>query len=190
MSEKFDLVVIGAGTGGTGVARTCALAGWKVAIVDELQYGGTCMLRGCDPKKMLLGVTEGIDWFERMQENGLNTGRASIDWAKMMDFKRTFTGVMPARLEKGLSQLGIETLHGNARFNKNDSLQIADLELSAKYFLIATGAKPAKLGIPGEEYVTTSTDFLERKSSPERIVFDKRINCFHTIKCFNSLVIL
>lgn len=170
-TEEFDLIVIGAGTGGVGVARPCAKAGWKVAIVDELPYGGTCMLRGCDPKKMLIGVTEGIDWFERMHNNGLNGDSLSLDWNKMMAFKRTFTEVMPEKLEKGLMQMGIEVLHGNAKFNANGSLQIGDRKLSAEYFHIATGATPIKLNIPGEEYVTTSTDFLERESTPGRTVF-------------------
>ena len=61
-NEQFDLVVLGAGTGAVGVARPCAKAGWNVAIVDCLPYGGTCMLRGCDPKKMLVGFTAAIDW--------------------------------------------------------------------------------------------------------------------------------
>lgn len=169
--EEFDLVVIGAGTGGVGVARPCAKAGWKVAIVDELPYGGTCMLRGCDPKKMLIGVTEGIDWAERMEKNGLQAEDISIDWSKMMAFKRTFTGVMPKMLEKGLSRMGIEVLHGNARFTDRGSLQIGNRELEAKYFHIATGARPVTLGISGEEHLTTSTDFLERESTPKRIVF-------------------
>jgi len=59
-SHQFDLVMIGAGTGALGVARPCGSAGWKVAIVDYLPYGGTCALRGCDPKKMLVGVTEAL----------------------------------------------------------------------------------------------------------------------------------
>jgi len=171
MVEHFDLIVVGAGTGGVGVARRCAMAGWKVAIVDELPYGGTCMLRGCDPKKMLVGVTEGVDWSDRMAGNGLNALRTSVDWSKMMAFKRTFTDVMPDRLEQGLSHIGIEVLHGTARFNDRGSLQIENMELFAKYFLIATGAIPVALGIPGEEYISTSTDFLERESPPRRIVF-------------------
>ncbi len=169
--EKFDLVVIGAGTGGVGVARPCAKAGWKVAIIDELPYGGTCMLRGCDPKKMLIGVTEGIDWADRMKKNGLLSSDISIDWPKMMAFKRTFTGVMPTMLEKGLSRMGIEVLHGKARFTEAGSLQVGDRELEAKYYHIASGARPVTLGIPGEEHITTSTDFLERYFTPKRITF-------------------
>lgn len=169
--EQFDLIVIGAGTGGVGVARPCAKAGWKVAIVDELPYGGTCMLRGCDPKKMLIGVTEGVDWAERMNKNGLQPKKMSIDWLKMMAFKQSFTGVMPKRLEKGLSKIGVEVLHGNARYNDEETLQVGDRRLQAKHHHIATGAKPAALGIPGEKYISTSTDFLEFKDSPKRIVF-------------------
>jgi glutathione reductase (NADPH) len=63
--EQFDLVVIGTGSGAFGVAQACAEAGWKVAIVDSLPYGGTCALRGCDPKKMLVAVTEAMDWSQR-----------------------------------------------------------------------------------------------------------------------------
>lgn len=170
-AEKFDIVIIGGGTGGVGVARACAKAGWKVAIVDELPYGGTCMLRGCDPKKMLIGVVEGVDWFNRMENNGLNGNSISVDWQKMMAFKQTFTGIMPDKLEKSLSRMGIEVLHGSAKFIEGGNVEIGERILSVKYYHIATGAKPVKLNFSGEEYVTTSTDFLERESTPKRIVF-------------------
>jgi len=169
--EQFDLIVIGAGTGGVGVARPCAKAGWKVAIVDSLPYGGTCMLRGCDPKKMLIAVTEGIDWADRMKLKGLENNIMSINWPEMMKFKRTFTDVGPPMLEKGLGGDGVELLHGNARFTDEGTLRIGDTEYQSKYYHIASGARPQKLGIPGEEYLTTSTDFLERESTPQRIVF-------------------
>jgi glutathione reductase (NADPH) len=169
--EKFDLIIIGAGTGGVGVARPAAKAGWKVAIIDSEPYGGTCMLRGCDPKKMLIAVTEGVDLAGRMEGKGFENQGITVNWGKMMAFKRTFTGVMPAKLEKGLSHVGIETLHGDARFTDSGTLVVGEHELEAKYYHIATGARPATLGIPGEAYVTTSTDFLERESAPKRIVF-------------------
>tara|TARA_R110002050_G_scaffold252628_2_gene390878 strand:+ start:7812 stop:9179 length:1368 start_codon:yes stop_codon:yes gene_type:complete len=169
--EQYDLVVIGAGTGGVGVASPAVKAGWKVAIIDELPYGGTCMLRGCDPKKMLIGVTEGVDWNDRMKKNGLVGDAPEINWSKMMAFKRTFTEVMPKKLEKGLAHSGIETIHGTASFNDEGVLEVGERKLKAKNYHIATGARPMSLNIPGEEYVSSSTDFLELEHKPERIVF-------------------
>ena len=169
--EQFDLVVLGAGSGAVGVARPCVKAGWRVAIVDPLPYGGTCMLRGCDPKKMLVGVTEAIDWSDRMRGNGLRGDELAIDWAEMIAFKRTFTDVMPERLEQGLEKKGVTAVHGTARFTAPGIVQVGDRELHAKHFHIATGARPMTLGIPGEELLTTSTEFLELESIPSRIAF-------------------
>ena len=105
----FDLVVVGAGTGGNGVAYTAAAADWKVAIVDTLPYGGTCALRGCDPKKMMIAVTEGIEWATNMDGKGLVAKDMSIDWADMIAFKRTFTDRMPPTIEGGLQKSGVTT---------------------------------------------------------------------------------
>jgi glutathione reductase (NADPH) len=76
--EQFDLAVIGAGTAANAVARACTNAGWKVASVDSLPYGGTCALRGCDPKKMLVGVTEARDWSRRMTGKGLRSSELDL----------------------------------------------------------------------------------------------------------------
>jgi glutathione reductase (NADPH) len=169
--DQFDLVVVGAGTGGLGVARPCIKAGWKVAIVDRHPFGGTCMLRGCDPKKMLVAVTEALDSANRMSDHGLQGHKQSINWAEMMAFKRTWTDVMPGRLEKSLENLGAVLLHGVARFRTPEVLRVGDRELHARHFHIATGARPMTLDIPGEELVTTSTDFLELQTLPERVAF-------------------
>ncbi|MEI4263482.1 dihydrolipoyl dehydrogenase family protein [Roseovarius sp. D0-M9] len=172
MSDAFDydLIVIGAGTGGNGVARMTAAAGWNVASIDSLPYGGTCALRGCDPKKMLVAVTEGVDWAENLTGKGLKA-RVSIDWAEMMAFKRSFTNRMPGRIEAGLKKVGVTMLHGAARFTGSDTIELNGKTLHAKHFHIATGALPMTLDIPGEEHLITSTDFLELPERPERIVF-------------------
>lgn len=169
-THDYDLIVIGAGTGGNGVARMTASAGWKVASIDSLPYGGTCALRGCDPKKMLVAVTEGVDWAHNLSSKGLNA-QVSVDWAAMMAFKRTFTDAMPERIEAGLTKAGVTTLHGTAQFTGPDSIDLNGDTLRARHFHIATGARPMTLNIPGEEHLITSTDFLELPERPERIVF-------------------
>lgn len=166
----YDLIVIGAGTGGNGVARMTAAAGWNVASVDSLPYGGTCALRGCDPKKMLIGATEGVDWAENMAGKGLEA-QTSVNWPQMIAFKRTFTDNMPPRIEAGLKKAGIATLHGQARFTGRDTIELNGKPLRAKHFHIATGARPMTLNIPGEEMLTTSTEFLDLPDRPDRIVF-------------------
>jgi len=170
-NDKFDLVVIGAGTGALGVARACAKAGWKVAIVDCLPYGGTCALRGCDPKKMLVAVTEAIDWSARMRGNGFESHELSINWAKMIAFKRTFTDAVPKRLKDGFKKMGVLQLHDPAHFTDPGIVQVGDRELHARHFHIATGARPVTLDIPGEDLLTTSTEFLELEFLPKRVAF-------------------
>ncbi|MDB2550974.1 NAD(P)/FAD-dependent oxidoreductase [Paracoccus sp. (in: a-proteobacteria)] len=169
-SKEFDLIVIGGGTGGNGVARMAAGAGWKVASIDSLPFGGTCALRGCDPKKMLVAVTEGIEQARNLDGKGLKT-RPSVDWPDMIAFKRSFTDAMPGRIEGGLEKAGVTVLHGQARFTGPDRIVVNGETLSARHFHIATGARPMTLNIPGEELLATSTDFLELPERPDRIVF-------------------
>jgi glutathione reductase (NADPH) len=95
MSRKFDLVVIGTGSAASTVAHECRSAGWEVAIVDSRPFGGTCALRGCDPKKVLVGATEVVDWVRRMNGRGVRADDARIDWAELMRFKRSFTDPVP-----------------------------------------------------------------------------------------------
>jgi len=170
MRESFDLIVIGTGTGGSAVATQCRKAGWTVAIVDDEPFGGTCSLRGCDPKKILIGGAEVIAWHGRMRDHGL-VGAAAISWPELMAFKRTFTDPVPENSERKFRELGIETLHGEARFTDPDTVMADNRELTARHFVIASGAIPRPLGIPGEHLVASSTAFLELRTLPARIAF-------------------
>jgi glutathione reductase (NADPH) len=169
MAESYDLIVIGTGAGGSGPATRCHQAGWRVAIVDDQPYGGTCALRGCDPKRVLVGAAELTDWHRRMHDSGV-PGDARIDWAALMRFKRTFTEPVPTRVEAGFRKAGIVTYHGAARFTAEDRLIVGDRELEARHVVIASGAEPRPLDISGEDLVRTSTDFLELDTLPRRIV--------------------
>ena len=168
MRKKFDLVVIGTGSAASTAASKCRAAGWSVAVVDSRPFGGTCALRGCDPKKVLVGAAALIDWVRRMESTGDN---ARIEWPELMRFKRTFTDPVSKQREKSFAEAGIETFHGSARFTGPTNVQVGEDVLEGRHVLIATGAKPQKLNIPGEEHLTTSEQFLELDSLPRRIVF-------------------
>ena len=171
MNEEYDLFVIGAGMAGTTAANKCATQGWSVGIVDALPYGGTCALRGCDPKKILRRGAEVIDAARLMQDKGISNDGISIDWSALMRHKRGFTDAVPQGIENELTGNGVTTFHGRARFTGPNQLEIDGTEHRAKRFLIATGASPRPLNFPGHEYLIDSTEFLDLDSLPHRIVF-------------------
>ena len=171
--EKFDLVVIGTGVAALTVAHKCRSAGWKVAVIDSRPFGGTCALRGCDPKKVLVGAAEVIDMNKRMTGKGVKTyGVTAMDWQELMRFKRTFTEGVPQSREKSFQKAGISSFHGRAIFTGSRNVKVGNNEsLEGRYILIAAGAKPMKLNIPGEQYLTTSDQFLDLDQLPDQIVF-------------------
>src|SRR2546425_1106283 len=116
-THNFDLVVIGTGAAASTVAFECRSAGWRVAIVDARPFGGTCALRGCDPKKVLVGAAGVIDWTRRMMGKGIRSDQLHIDWPELIAFKRSFTAPVPKQREESFANAGIATFHGRARFD-------------------------------------------------------------------------
>jgi glutathione reductase (NADPH) len=170
MAKTYDLVVIGSGTAASVAANHCRNTGWRVAVIDHLPFGGTCALRGCDPKKVLVGAAEVVDHAGRMQNKGVAGGESRIDWRELMAFKRGFTSPVPAAVEQSFRKKGIDTYHGLARFRSDRTLQAGDDVLEFRFALIAAGAVPVRLGIPGEEHLISSADFLELDELPQRIL--------------------
>lgn len=171
MTPGYDLIVIGAGMAGVTAANKCAAAGWRVAIVDALPYGGTCALRGCDPKKILRRGAEIIDSARLMRGKGIDAAGLSINWADLIQRKHGFTDPVPRRMEDGLSGNGVDTLHGQARFTGPNTLAIGGISYQAAHFLIAAGARPRPLEFPGHEHLVDNTDFMELPELPRRILF-------------------
>jgi glutathione reductase (NADPH) len=141
MMAGYDLIVIGAGMAGVSAANKCA-GGWRVAIVDALPYGGTCALRGCDPKKILRRGAEIIDSAWLMRGKGIDDADLSISWRDLITHKNGFTDHVTQGIEDGLSSNGIDTLHGQARFTSTHTVAIDGRSYEAAHFLIATGARP------------------------------------------------
>ncbi len=170
MSRTFDLVVIGSGSAASPAMR-CREAGWEVAVIDSRPYGGTCALRGCDPKKVLVGATEAVEQVRRLEGKGVRSRQFGIDWAELMRFKGTIIESVPEGRRGSFSEAGIETFDGHARFIEPAVVQVGSEVLEARYVVIASGAKPVDLKVPGEEYLTTSDQFLDLGELPARIVF-------------------
>ncbi len=171
MADSYDIVIIGTGVAATTVAQRCRKGGWRVAIVDRLPFGGTCMLRGCDPKKVLWSVAEAVDQARRFQDAGFDAPRISLSWRDLARFKRSFVEKAPSAVEQRLRDAGVETLHGRARFLGRNDVEVDGRRLGASHILIASGSRPAPLPIPGAEHLLTSDDFLDFEQAPERLIF-------------------
>jgi len=167
--KAYDLAVIGSGTAAQVVSFRVRAAGWSVAVVDHLPFGGTCALRGCDPKKMLISGAEAIDMARRMRSRGV-AGELGTRWPELIAFKRKFTDPVPANHERRYAEHGINALHGRARFTGRNTIAVGDQTVHCRRVLIATGALAAPLGFPGSQHVITSDRFLELEQLPGRIV--------------------
>ncbi|RKS55767.1 glutathione reductase (NADPH) [Gillisia mitskevichiae] len=168
--EEYDVFVIGSGTAGKLVATTCAKEGLKVAITDNREFGGTCPNRGCDPKKVLFGLTEILDRSYKMMGKGI-VKMPVTNWEDLMDFKKTFVNAVPAKTEKDLKALGIKMYHQSPKFLDKNTLSVEGKTVNAKKIVIATGKIPLELKIPGREHALTSDDFLNLRKLPETMLF-------------------
>src|SRR4029434_534527 len=149
MTKQYDLVVVGTGTAASVAASHCRSVGWRVAVVDHLPFGGTCALRGCDPKKVLVGAAEAVDHARRMRGKGIAGGEPAIAWRELMEFKRSFTLPVPEMMEQSFAENGIDAYHGRACFTGPRTVEVQGEELEGHFVLVAVGAVPMHLGTPG-----------------------------------------
>lgn len=170
MEKRFDLVVVGTGVA-SAVASRCREAGWTVAVADYRPFGGTCALRGCIPKKVLVSAAEAVHGARAMAGRGVRAPGAAIDWPELIAVKREVTDPTPARTEQTWRQAGVELFPGRARFVGPTTLEVGGDRLTGRHVLIATGAIPAPLPFPGREHVITSDQFMELETLPPRVVF-------------------
>jgi glutathione reductase (NADPH) len=166
--DTYDVILIGTGTAAQVAASRVRKAGRSVAVIDHRPFGGTCALRGCDPKKMLVSGAEAIDFARRMRSHGVS-GDLHIEWKDLIAFKRTFTDPVPRKREEDFARQGIDAFHGWARFTGPDRVAVGDRILRGRHVLIATGARPVVLDLPGANHLIASDAFMELDRLPERI---------------------
>ncbi len=167
----FDLFVIGGGSGGVRAARVAAEAGAKVALAEEYRYGGTCVIRGCVPKKLMVYASGFSDAFEDAAGYGWTVGEPSFSWKAFIAAKNAEIARLEAAYHDLLRRAGVQLFSVRATVADPHRVRLAnDAEYRARHILIATGASPVMPDIPGAELAISSNEMFELETRPDRIL--------------------
>jgi glutathione reductase (NADPH) len=170
MSERFDLIVLGAGSGGLSVAQHAARLGARVALFDPDALGGTCVNRGCVPKKAMWFAAQMADMHRLAADFGFETTPMRLDWARFRRLRDQYIAGIRNRYETRLHVAGIRVITEAAHLLSVDTVATATgLRASAPQIVIATGAHPRRLDIPGFELGMLSDDIFALESAPQHI---------------------
>ncbi|MFN7176910.1 MAG: glutathione-disulfide reductase [Thermaurantiacus sp.] len=170
MAHEFDYFVIGAGSGGVRSARIAAGHGARVAIAEEHQVGGTCVIRGCVPKKLLVLGAHFAEDLEDAQRFGWHVEGRRFDWPTLRDNVLSEVARLSAIYQSTLDSHGVETFHGRAEIAGENRVRVGGSEVSARHVLIATGGRPLLPGIPGAELGITSNEVFHLERLPARAI--------------------
>ena len=166
----FDLLTIGAGSGGVASSRRAGSYGARVAICEELRVGGTCVLRGCVPKKLLVYGAQFADAFADAEGFGWTVPATDFDWPKLIAAKDKEIGRLSQIYINMLNNSGVEIINGHAALVDPHTVEVAGRTYTAEKILIATGSWPEVPNIPGIEHVISSNEALDLEALPRRIV--------------------
>lgn len=169
---EYDLFVIGAGSGGVRAARIAASYGSRVAIAEEYRVGGTCVIRGCVPKKILVYASRFSDEFENAAGFGWSFSEPSFDWPSLIAAKDKEIARLEAAYGSTLAKFNVEVFAERATVSGPNEIVLASgRKITAKYILIATGGRPnLDPNLPGIEHVITSNEAFDLKTMPRRVV--------------------
>ena len=166
----FDMLTIGAGSGGVASSRRAGSYGARVAICEELRVGGTCVLRGCVPKKLLVYGAQFADAFADAEGFGWTAPPADFDWPKLIAAKDKEIGRLSQIYINMLNNAGVEIIDGHAALTDPHTVEVAGRSYTAENILIATGSWPETPDIPGIEHVISSNEALDLEALPRHIV--------------------
>ena len=168
MADSFDLVVIGAGSGGVAASRRAAAHGAKVAIIESSRVGGTCVIRGCVPKKLLMYAAAYGDAFREAAGYGWSLGHPRFEMSRWAATKAAETQRLEHVYRQLLAGSKVELIEGHGVIDGPQRVRIGERVLNAKHILIATGAAPVRDSIPGIEACPTSDDLLDLHVLPDK----------------------
>lgn len=166
-----DLFVIGAGSGGVRASRVAAAHGAKVAVAEEYRVGGTCVIRGCVPKKLLYYGAHFAEDLADARRFGWKVPECDFDWTVLRDNVLAEVARISGAYEQTLDNNKVETIHERATVTGPHEVTLASgRKVTARYILIAVGATPAVPDVPGAEHGITSNEAFHLDSVPKRVV--------------------
>ena len=168
--QSFDVFVIGGGPAGKTLAQKCKAGGLSVGIAEPNGFGGTCTLRGCDPKRVMVTRTMAMQDVRNLQGAGLDAV-PTLDWPTTRAVTEDIIREASRGAEQSLADDGIEIFEATAKFIGRHRLQVGDRQIEAEHIVIATGQRPAPLEIPGAAFAKTSDEFHRLGAIPESVAF-------------------
>jgi glutathione reductase (NADPH) len=170
MAYDFDLVVIGAGSGGTRASRLSAGYGARVAVVEESRLGGTCVNLGCIPKKLFVYAAHYGEDFADAAAYGWEVGPRRFDFARLRKNKDVEIARLNGVYAKLLDDAGVTRIDGRARLVDAHTVAVGERRISAEHILVASGGWPSLPQTPGIEHAITSNEVFGLERLPERVV--------------------
>lgn len=169
MGKHYDLIAIGGGSGGIAVANRAARYGGKCAVVEAGRLGGTCVNRGCVPKKIIWHAADIAHTLHDAPDYGFETVLSAIDWLQLKTSRDNYLARLNAVYRTNLDDSNVDVIEAMAHFVDENTVAVAGDEYTAEHIVIATGGKPVVPALPGAELGITSDGFFELEKQPERI---------------------
>ena len=195
----YDLFVIGGGSGGVRASRMAALAGKRVAIAEEYQFGGTCVIRGCIPKKLFVYASQYGEDFDDAAGFGWTVPEKRFDWTTLVANKDKEIARLSDIYVTNVQKAGVEIMYDRAEFFDPHTIHLkkGDKTVTAEHILIATGGRPSHAfgEVPGAEHCITSNEAFYLETLPKRVIVNgggyiavEFANIFHGLGCDTTLV--
>lgn len=169
MSERFDYLVIGGGSGGIASARRAAQYGARVAVVEAARLGGTCVNVGCVPKKVMWNAAGIAESLHHAADYGFDLGEVRFDWPRLVQARHAYIERLNGIYGRMLDDSGVTLLRGNGRFAAPDAVTVGGATYRARHILIAAGGRPEVPDLPGAELGIDSDGFFALAAQPRRV---------------------
>jgi len=168
MSEDYDLIVIGGGSGGLAAAQRAAEYGARTVVIERARLGGTCVNVGCVPKKVMWNAATLAHGFEDARDYGFDVPDAAHDWAQLKQRRDAYVARLNGIYERNLERRGVEYLAADGRLDGPGAVVAGDRRLAAPHVIVATGGRPLRPPLPGSELGIDSDGFFELEHLPRR----------------------